>query len=100
MATQHRRTMKATVSTEATIVGEVTKFITIVRKLPATAAAFIAGTTPIVASTLKAWLAHHPPLGPVADVAEEATNRGGEYAADQLMRRAVTVVKRTTRFDA
>jgi hypothetical protein len=57
----------------------------------------VAGATPLVAAFVKARLQHH---GPLADVAEETTQRTGEAVAERILRQAVRVVTRTWTFQA
>jgi hypothetical protein len=92
-----RLTLEAPVTSRATLTGVATNVVTIVKRVPAAAAAAITIATPIVATILKTRLSHH---GPLADVADEATHKGGEHVADRFLRRAVKRVTRTTTFRA
>ncbi len=79
------------------LTGLVTNHDYVLRRIPVALATSGAGAASIVGSLLKARLQHHGPLG---DLAEETANRGGEAAAERILRRAVRVVTRIWTFPA
>jgi DNA-directed RNA polymerase subunit RPC12/RpoP len=89
--------LRARVTASGAISGLVTNFVYVMRPRLVAAAVAVEGAASTAGSILKARFTHH---GPVIDVAADAADRGGEAAAEWLMRRAWTRVKRTSTFEA